>query len=623
MHWPRTWLDLTTPTPVAALVGGTVAVVDGTLSDLQFDPPIAKRRARVTGVVTDAAGDSLPVVWHNQSFLRRALANGQHWLFVGPLRWSFQDKAWILSNPARATEPAVLPVYPETEGISSAFLRGLVGAVLPVCTLPSAVDDAGADPALSTVAAAIEAVHRPVSVAAARQAKQRLALDELACLQFELIREHERSGDSVAVPIVPDLAGVKTLVGRLPFPLTADQRRSGWAIMRQFESAVPQRHLLQGDVGTGKTVVGLLAAYSALVAGRPVFWMAPTQLLARQLKDRLEALLVGTGIPVELVLGQSHANAPDGGVLFVGTQALLGLKVQPALVVVDEQHRFGVAQQQALLGSGAHLLAMSATPIPRALLLALYDQQTCSQLRIRPAMQQPVRTRLISEMERAAAVQALREAVGRGEQGFVIVPRIEGASDGTDTGPTLVEILATYEAALPSVRIAAYHGQLPRADQERIMEAFVGHSIDILVATSVVEVGLDVPNATVMVIEQAAWFGLAQLHQLRGRIGRGSGAGTCIVLAAADDPNDRLNAFCASSDGFELAAIDLKLRGPGDLLGELQAGWGRMKLADVTDLPMIIRSRVIAQEIVRARPASLEAWRSAYRYITGEDDDAA
>ncbi len=622
-HWPRTWLDLTAPTPVAALVGGSVGVVEGELSELVFTPAIAKRRARVTGVITDVAGDRLPVVWHNQSFLRRVLANGQRWLCTGPIRWNFQQNVWELSNPQRATERAVLPIYPETAGITSSFLRGLVAEVLPHIALPNAVDELRPDTVSLPFLAAVRAVHQPVSVAAARAARQRLALDELVFVQHQLLGQRTEGAATGAVPVPPSVETLRTFVRQLPFELTDDQRRIGWSIANLLDSPAPVRHMVQGDVGTGKTVVGLLAVLSALAAGRSVYWMVPTQLLARQLAERIPKLLGISRFPVVLVTARDRPAAVAGGTLYVGTHALLTLPGDPAVVIVDEQHRFGVEQQRRLARSGSHLLTMTATPIPRTLLLALYDERTFSQLRMRPSMQQPVQTTVLRATERSLAAATLGAAVARGEQGFVIVPRIEAGEGERGPTPSLAETRTAYQSLLPGVRFSAYHGQLDPAEQERIMAAYLAREIDVLVATSVVEVGLDVPNATTMVIEQADWFGLAQLHQLRGRVGRGALAGTCIVLHGQDAAPERLTALARSLDGFALAELDLTIRGPGDLLGELQAGWGRLKLADVTDLALVRQSRDLASQLAADTSASQAAWRALYQYLRDPDDTSA
>lgn len=617
MHWPRTWLDLTNPLPIARVQQDQLVVLEGELSNLRFDPPIAKRRAKVAGTITDAAGDTLPVVWHNQSFLRRILRNGQRWLFVGTAKWNWQEKCLQLSNPQRATERAVLPIYPETAGISSAFLRSIIAPILEAIDYPNAVDDIESDADAVSFAAALRTMHQPATLLDVSDARQRLALDELAHLQYQLLVRRTTSSTLRAPAIPPSIEVLRRVVHQLPFQLTPEQRRISWDIMQQLTTSEPLRHVLQGDVGTGKTVVGLLVAVSALEAGHDVYWMAPTQLLARQLCSRLTAHLDSLPYRCSLVTGTEKPEAATAPTLYVGTQALIGFLgrgTAPALVIVDEQHRFGVQQQQQLLLQGSHLLTMTATPIPRALLLALYGDHQLSQLRFRPSTHALTRTVAVHVGRRSIAIDQVREAVARKEQVFVVVPRIEAGEDQRGAHPSLEHVLLHYRSALPTARIAPYHGQLSNDEQQQTMSAFLAGGIDILVATSIVEVGLDVPNATVMIIEQADWFGLAQLHQLRGRVGRGAKSAVCILLYEHGEAGlpERLAAFCRSSDGFALAELDLKLRGPGDLLGELQSGWNRLRLADPTDTVLATQARAVAVAIEQQQPASLDAWLSFY-----------
>ena len=616
-HWPRTWLDLTNPTPIAQLKQDQLVVLEGQLSDLRFDHAIGKRRAKVAGTITDADGDTLPVVWHNQAFLRRVLQNGQRWLFVGQVKWNWQEKCIQLSNPQRATQRAVLPIYPETAGISSAFIRSLIAPIVDVVAYPNALDSTKLSTTVMSFAGALRTMHLPETVSQIEPAKQRLALDESAHLQYQLLQQRSVANRVEAPAITPSIAVLQRVVAQLPFTLTPEQRRISWDIIQQLNTSEPLRHVLQGDVGTGKTIVGLLVAVSALEAGHDVYWMAPTQLLARQLRSRLTALIHDLPYGCALVTSTQKPQVTTAPTLYVGTQALLGF-VQtndaPALVIVDEQHRFGVAQQQHLLQQGSHLLTMTATPIPRALLLALYGNHHLSQLRFRPSTHAATTTIALRMGSRGTAVDQLRVAVARNEQGFIVVPRIEAGEDQRGAHPSLEHVKRLYQVALPKARIVAYHGQLSGDEQQTIMNRFLDGSIDVLVATSIVEVGLDVPNATVMVIEQADWFGLAQLHQLRGRVGRGTKPATCLLLyddLGAGLP-ERLGAFCRSSDGFALAELDLKLRGPGDLLGELQSGWNRLRLADPTDTVLATRARIVAQAIEQQQPASLQAWLALY-----------
>lgn len=607
---------------IAAIPRDQTVVIEGVLSELRYDPPMGKRRARVSGIITDSEGGQIAVVWHNQPFLVRLLKNGQQLLFIGQAKWNWQDKCLQLSNPSRATERAVLPIYPETAGITSAFLRSLITPLLKIMTCPNALDESQVDAEQISFVQALRGMHAPVNFLETQSARRRLALDELVHLQYQLLKRRETAVRLQAPVIAPSVPTLKQVVASLPFQLTAEQRRISWDIIQLLAASEPVRHVLQGDVGTGKTVVGLLVAISVLEAGYSVYWMAPTQLLARQLCSRLKILAGKTPFDFALVTSTDKPKDLGRPTLYVGTQALLNFidsDTPPALVIVDEQHRFGVEQQQLLLAQGAHLLTMTATPIPRALLLTLYGNHTLSQLRFRPNTQTTTLTTAIYAEQRQSAIDQLGTAIQRGEQGFVVVPRIDAGQDQRGTFPSLQEVLRQYKIALPNARIEAFHGRLTGEQQQFIMRSFLSGTVDILVATTIVEVGLDVPNATVMLIEKADWFGLAQLHQLRGRVGRGSKSGSCMLIYDGENGilSERLAAFCRLSDGFELAELDLRLRGPGDLLGELQSGWNRLRLADPTDTVLAKAAQVLAELIQRKQPKSLLAWLEFYEKEEG------
>lgn len=578
-------------------------MIEGRLSALHYDPPIAKRRPKLSALITDTAGNSLPVVWHNQSYLRRVLENGQEWLLLGKVVWNWQRRQLELSNPQRLTQRGVLAIYPETAGISSAFLRTLIETAASAAIPDPISNDPGGDMSLSE---AVRTIHCPMTLAAAYCARRRLALDELGMVQYVLRRQRAALVQRAA-SIPPATTTLRELVASLPFMLTDEQRQVSWRIIQQLQDTTPMRHILQGDVGTGKTIVAVLVALSVLEAGYDVCWMAPTQLLARQLADRIRTTLSTLPYDVALVIASEKTAVGARATLYVGTQALLSTELpRVGLVVIDEQHRFGVQQQEALAARHCHVLTMTATPIPRALLLSLYGEGASSQLTQRPVQQQPITTITLSATDRSQAITGLVAAVARGEQGFIITPRIEASQDPLNPFPSLNSILQRYQRAAPSVRFAAYHGNLRDQEQQEIMERFLNHTVDVLVATSIVEVGLDVPNATQMILEQAQWFGLAQLHQLRGRVGRGSRPATCYVLYE-EELSDRLQAFAATTDGLALATMDLQLRGPGDLLGALQSGWGRLRLADPTDTALATEARALsdrlwAQPAVQTRP---------------------
>ncbi|MGI6103631.1 MAG: DEAD/DEAH box helicase, partial [Patescibacteria group bacterium] len=498
------------------------------------------------------------------------------------------------------------------EGITSRFLRTLIRPLLPSLELDDPVEGAPI-----RLVDAVREMHVPTSLDRLRVARERLTLDELRALHFRL-HERRASERGTAPSILLRDERLRGLVRSLQFELTAGQRRAAWQLIQQLKSVTPMRQLLQGDVGSGKTVVALIAAYAALDAGYHVAWMAPTQLLARQLTDRLAQMLDPVGGVVRLVTAGQSAVQPAGPTLFVGTQALLRhvrSGTQFGLVVVDEQHRFGVRDRDELIqpqrGVAPHVLTMSATPIPRSLALTLFGELGCTTLTERPIMQQPVRTKLGNERTRPQVAEVLRRAVVQGRQAFIVVPRIERSEDGQ---LSLDEVLRAYQQLLPGVRFAPYHGQQSDEEQARVMDGYLSGQVDALVATTIVEVGIDIPNAAVMVIEEADRFGLAQLHQLRGRVGRGEHPGVCIVLTRSTESQatERLRAFTSSNDGFALAELDLKLRGPGELLGSEQSGMPRLKLASLLDPELGRQAQETVIQWQQAPPATLAGFLELY-----------
>jgi ATP-dependent DNA helicase RecG len=408
-------------------------------------------------------------------------------------------------------------------------------------------------------------------------------------------------------------------VKALPFTLTDDQRRAAWQILGDMTRHHPMRRLLEGDVGSGKTVIAALALESVARSGLQGALLAPTDILARQHYDTLVRLYGGT-VPVALLTGTQHERSDRGTVtrrqlisglggkergVIVGTHAILNEKValpDLALVVVDEQHRFGVEQRHALQRKNAaivpHLLSMTATPIPRTLALALYGGLKPSFLRQLPPGRTPVATRVTGTMD-GSVCDTILERCRRNEQAFVVCPLIE-ESDELGVAAATAEFERLSTGPLSSLRCGLLHGKLPAKDKHRVLEDFRRHTIDVLVTTPVVEVGVDVPDATVMVVEGAERFGLAQLHQLRGRVGRGSKASWCILMTDSENPSAiaRLSALERTTDGFALAEEDLKLRGPGDLYGIRQSGLPQFRMASLTDLGFMERVRVVAESLI-------------------------
>ncbi|MCA9388926.1 DEAD/DEAH box helicase [Candidatus Berkelbacteria bacterium] len=596
-HWPRSWLDLTNLNSLDQVFrADDRVVVAGQLRDLDYKPNIGKRRARVTAKLVDDKG-SIEVIWFNQGYLRRVLRNGQKLILAGKISWNWQEKRVYLASPKRFSKPQILPIYPATEGLSSDFINKLIINALGMVELPDIKISNSLDFHL-----AIQQLHQPSSIALLRQAQERLAQDEWNFLQYNFRLAKSELGLGAA-KIKPDINKIRELVAGLPFRLTDEQRKAAWQLIQYLGGGEGSQALLQGEVGSGKTVVASLVLISCLLDGRSVAWIAPTRVLARQLSKRLTELVNRLGFEVELVLA-GHQPVFEFGKLYVGTHALLDSEFDFGLVIIDEQHRFGVEQRSKLLSRSIrpHLLTMTATPIPRSLALAMIDQLKVVNLAARTNLGRKITTKLIADSEHPQAVVAIRKAIGSGSQSFIVVPRIEASR----IGRSLKQIMAWYQSQLPEVSFDSYHGKLTEVEQEQVMKAFEDKKIDVLVTTSIIEVGINIPNATLMIIESAENFGLAQLHQLRGRVGRGEKDGQCIVVGDSD--SERLKNFVKLNDGFDLAEVDLKLRGPGNLVGIDQTGWPRLRFARLDDRDCKERAIKIVEGWFNQIPENLKAW---------------
>ncbi len=659
-YWPRTWLDMSAITPIKSVPADQFALIRGRLHGIALEQRLGKRSVRVSATITDQAGDELAVLWFNQAYLAHTLVEGKEYLLAGTVRWDWHRKRWYLASPTREHQLGVVAIYPETEGLTSRYLRGLIAPLLPQLDLPDPLlpasstfeetaptaDTSKEIPAgkmSSTVLSltnAVRTIHQPTTIAAALTAKARLAYDEHLLLQLGLAEQRQTTWQLAAPVIEPSIEAVRRLVASLPFTLTDAQRRAAWDLMQPLRANHQTQQLLQGDVGSGKTVVALLVALSVLEAGYHVTWLVPTQLLARQLHDRITAMLSKTKRRSILVMQGEAAAIPSQPTLFVGTHALLSRgpnragstskvlsdssEVREArpigLVVIDEQQRFGVAQREAAGNSQQalqpHVLTMTATPIPRSLALALLDEQSLVTLRGKPIHQRPVITRRVSS--RSEVFDHLAAATQRGEQAFVVVPRISGVTDQL-FDQSIDQVAAAYQRALPGAEIGVLHGQQETDEQALVLSRFANGEVAVVVATTVVEVGVDVPSATVMIIEQAEHFGLAQLHQLRGRVGRGTAQGSCYLVSDVGDEQAtaRLDALLETNDGFVLAQKDLELRGPGELLGTLQSGLPQLKLASLDDTLAVQQARRQVAQWLADPPSQLEAWRRLY----GENGD--
>ncbi len=610
-HYPRRHLDFSEQKSIRELGVGDEVTVVGEVRKVHAPPP-SRRKLPVRVIVHDGTS-SLTLVFFNQPWRERQLRPGTMIAAKGKIttfRGTRQMNAPLVDVIRDAGEVVrILPQYPATADIHTAWLRRIIRAALdayrPLADpLP---EDVRRRHRLLGRTAALERYHFPVEMPQVFEGRRRLVFDELFTLQCGLAyrkRRIERSAIGIAHKVEADLA--ETFLASLPFEPTGAQRKAIAEIEADLERSVPMHRLLQGEVGAGKTVVALYAALVAVQGGYQAAIMAPTEVLAAQhfltISRLLQPLGGGDdgragqldlfgGPEVVLLTGSVGAArrrkaleriAEGHAAIAVGTHALIQEGVAFAnlgLAVVDEQHRFGVRQRIELRSKGRgevtpDVLIMTATPIPRTLALTLYGDLDVSVLDELPKGRQPVETRVIDEGGREAAYDLVRREVASGRQAYVITPLVD-ESDKLEVRSAMAEAERLAKEVFPDLRVGMLHGRMRPGDKDRVMEGFRGGEIDVLISTTVVEVGVDVPNATVMLVENAERFGLSQLHQLRGRVGRGARGGVCILVAgedAGDEGRRRLRILADCSDGFRLAEADLEFRGPGELLGVRQSG---------------------------------------------------
>ena len=587
-HRPRRYEEPAPARAIAELFGEDEAVLDVVVRRAS-----GRRRGRLhvlTASVADASGE-LRATWFNQPWLESRLQPGTRVRLRGRRnRFGFAVESYDLGDePAETADFA--PVYPASEDVSQKQLRAIAASAL---VLAGAGGDAlparlRAEEGLPLRADALVALHRPRSPAEAERGRRRLAYEELLVLQLALRRRAAEREAAVAAALPPpgELAG--RYRAALPFSLTAAQERAVGEIDADLARTVPMQRLLQGDVGAGKTVVALYTLLRAVEAGRQGALMAPTETLAEQHFLTVEGLCAALGVRVALLTSslpaREHANVrqllASGDVqVAVGTHALIQQEVEfadLAVAVVDEQHRFGVEQRRALAeGRSPHVLHMTATPIPRTLALTVYGDLAVTELDVLPASRKPIVTAWVPEERSSEAYRRLRRHLDGGRQAYVVCPLIE-ASETSVARAAEEEAERLRTGELRGYRIGCLHGRLRPAQRRAVMATFTAGELDVLVATTVIEVGVDVPNATIMIVQEADRFGLAQLHQLRGRVGRGAEQSYCLLVSRAreelsETAAERLQALVETTDGFELAERDLELRGEGQLLGARQSG---------------------------------------------------
>jgi ATP-dependent DNA helicase RecG len=613
------------------------------MADLQAEVDVAiagevlstssRRRGRLqmlTARISDGTA-TISATWFNQPWLENQLQPGTAVRLRGRQgRYGFDVRSFDIGEGEATADFA--PVYPASEDITAKKLRELVGAALPAALSDPLPADLKQREALPERVDALWALHRPRSLAEAEAGRRRLAFDELLLLQIWLARRRRERESEVAPALGPPGELVARYRDVLPFRLTEHQERAIADLDRDLERSVPMQRLLQGEVGSGKTVVALYALLRAVEAGKQGALMAPTETLAEQHFLTLEEPCSLLGVTCALLTsstGKRERDLAPNADIVVGTHALIQEGVvfrDLAVAVVDEQHRFGVEQRKALTaGRSPHVLHMTATPIPRTLALTVYGDLAVSEITRPPADRKAIKTAWVGEDRSAAAYSRLRKHLDAGRQAYVVCPLIE-ESETTQARAAEAEADRLQKAELRGYRVGLLHGRLRPAERRELMGRFKAGELDVLVATTVIEVGVDVPNATIMIVQEADRFGLAQLHQLRGRVGRGAEQSYCLLISRAredltEPAIERLEALVRTNDGFELAEVDLDIRGSGQLLGTRQSGLTDLHFAHLRkDRSLLERARAVADELVDAGgPLSDEVERA----FAGRDLSAA
>lgn len=637
------------------------------------------RRMFITNAIVKDPSGILKVVWFNQPFIENQLPEGAFVSLAGKIKtgkngiylaspthekisnpefriWNLesginnnQNSKFNLSgqeiqNSGLKHTKGFVPVYPETEGITSKYLRFLIKPLLSNIQIT--------DPTPKTILAkynfpvlseAIKNIHFPNSEESAGLAKERLAFDELMLFQIRALLERRKTNQLKSAPVKFNEELVKKFVADLPFGLTKDQKIAAMEILKDLEKTYPMNRLLEGDVGSGKTVVALIAAYQISKQGYQTVFMVPTEVLANQHFKTMTSLVNDIGVKVGLLTASlSEINNEKVSKKFlkerisageinivIGTHAVIQKDVsfkKLVLVVLDEQHRFGVNQRSALIKNKElvpHLLSMTATPIPRTLALTIYGDLDISTIREKPKNREKIITTVVGPTQRKTAYQFIREEVDKGRQAFVICPRIELTTNNQqltisenknfvsrqsqiklmwqDVKAVEEEYKKLSQEVFPDLKIAMLHGKLKPKEKNKIMNEFKNGNFNILVSTSVIEVGVDIPNATIMAIESAERFGLAQLHQFRGRVGRDQHQSYCLLFSSTGDKtvNKRLKTLVDCDDGFELAEKDMAIRGPGEFIGIKQSGMPDLAMASLTNVDLIKKARLEARLLLK------------------------
>ena len=637
-HFPRGYEDRTRLVTIEKLEVDKPACFKAMVMNTPRTAHIRKGLDVTKVQVADRTG-RLNLTFFNQKYTTDQLRYGQEYIFYGAVSGDFIG--YNMTSPVFeevGSEPVttrrVLPIYPLTAGLSNAAVLKAVRQALAICDPPAEILPEGVRKTYGILGAdrAYTAIHEPASMQEAEMAKKRLIFEDFFVFSAGLsLMRAARAQKKTPVWHNTDL---QPFEDRLPFALTGAQRRAIGELVEDVQKGTPMNRLVQGDVGSGKTMVAAAGAWLAAQNGKQAAMMAPTEILAEQHYRSLKGLLEPLGVKLCLLTGSmtpknkklTRQAIEKGGVdLVIGTHALVSESTvfhDLGLVIADEQHRFGVAQRSALSAKGEdpHLLVMSATPIPRTLALIMYGDLEVSILDELPPGRQQVDTFLVGESYRARINAFIRKQVAEGHQCFVVCPAVEENGD-LDIKAATVWAETLQKTVFPDLKVELLHGQMKGGQKDSVMAAFARQEADVLVATTVIEVGVDVPNATLMVIEDADRFGLSQLHQLRGRVGRGSAKSYCILTSHNQNPQtaDRLKAFCATTDGFKIAEEDLKLRGPGDFFGARQSGMPVFRVANLScDLQTLKQAQEASQSWIEQEGTGENPEARALRQRIGE-----
>lgn len=625
-HFPRRYDDYSKLKTISQLVYGEEVTLLVTVCEAHTRETHRGGMTITTVLLADTTG-RINATFFNQPYLQQQFKSGRRIVISGRVEQdvghpAFKHPEWEPFSKELLHTARIVPVYPLTEGVTNRWLRRLIKGIVEYWA-PKAADALPeamrARENLLDVPTALSEIHFPTSSEKMDAARRRLALDEFLLIQLGVLRQRKQWREQPGRALRADDALHQNFLAALPFQLTNAQQRVLQDILADIQRAQPMSRLLQGDVGSGKTVVAAAAMLAAVANGAQAALLAPTEILAEQHYKTLSTIFAQQKKPprVRLLIGglknrekeQARAEIAAGEIdVAVGTHALIQEDVEfkdLALAVIDEQHRFGVEQRATIRAKGyhPHILVMSATPIPRTLALTLYGDLDLSIIDEMPPGRQEIKTKWLEPRERERAYAFIANQIKQDRQAFVVCPLIE-ESEAIDAKAAVEEYERLRKDVFPNLRVGLIHGKLKPSEKDATMNAFRDHQIDILVATSVVEVGIDVPNATVMLIEGADRFGLAQLHQFRGRVGRGEHQSYCLLLAekSGATSDERLRVIESTQDGFRLAEEDLKLRGPGEFFGTRQSGLPDLKIAKLSDVKILEEARKIAQEIFERDP---------------------